>query len=72
MSDTQLTSDQDLMVAGLVVVLALIAFIAVLLLNRSEQTQKKQSEVGSAATAGTVLQEVDGKVVRRSTRRVTW
>ena len=56
-------SDNDLLVAGGVVVIALIAFIAVLWLSTSEK--KKDTAGGSAFVANE-----DGQVVRRSTRRV--
>jgi len=53
----------DLAVAGLVVVLALVAFVAVLWLNRDEA-----SKGGKGNAAGTVFTSEGGKQVRRSTR----
>lgn len=50
----------DLAVAGLVVLLALIAFVAVLYLNRDA--------AGSKKARGTVFTNEGGKSVRRSTR----
>jgi hypothetical protein len=63
---------QDLAVAGLVVALALVAFIAVLWLNRDAAKQSKagaeQAAAGAAAAQGTVFAVENGKVVRRSSR----
>ena len=57
-------SENDILVAGGVIVIALIAFIAVLWLSRSDK--KKPAAGGSAFVANE-----DGQVVRRSTRRAT-
>lgn len=60
---------QDLAVAGLVVSLALVAFIAVLWLNRDSSGKKgKDGGAQGGEAAGTLFTEEGGKLVRRSTR----
>ena len=61
---------QDLAVAGIVVLLALVAFIAVLWLNRDAGKQAGAGKRGGEKeAAGTVyVANEDGKQVRRSTR----
>lgn len=62
------TTEQDLVVAGAVILCALVAFIAVLYLNSGEK-KKKRSEVDALTEGGTQFVETeDGKTVRRSTR----
>lgn len=58
----------DLAVAALVVGLALVAFIAVLWLNRDSSSAKSGAKAGSEAAAGTVFTDEGGRQVRRSTR----
>jgi hypothetical protein len=63
------TSD-DLLVAGLVILVALVAFIAVLYLNRENAGNKKKNAKQTGEEAGgTVLVEEGGRTVRRSTRQ---
>jgi hypothetical protein len=62
------TSD-DLLVAGLVILVALVAFIAVLYLNRENAGNKKKSAKQAEEAGGTVLVEEGGRTVRRSTRQ---
>jgi hypothetical protein len=63
-------SSDDLLVAGLVVLVALISFIAVLYLNRENSGNKKKSVKQEEEEAGgTVLVEEGGRTVRRSTRQ---
>ncbi|WIA15554.1 hypothetical protein OEZ85_002186 [Tetradesmus obliquus] len=63
------TSD-DLLVAGLVILVALVAFIAVLYLNRENAGKNKKNAKSEGEEAGgTVLVEEGGRTVRRSTRQ---
>lgn len=57
----------DMAVAGIVVLLALVAFISVLWLNR-DGTQGGKNRGGVNAAQGTVFVTEDGKTVRRSAR----
>ncbi len=63
------TKDEDLLVAGAVILVALVAFISVLYLNRQDRG-KRGSDVDEAAAGGTEFHEENGKIVRRSTRCV--
>lgn len=60
----------DMLVAALVIGAALVAFIAVLYLNREGRKKEGRGVVPAAdvAEGGTVLVEEGGRVVRRSTR----
>jgi hypothetical protein len=60
----------DMLAAGAVVLAALVAFIAVLYLNRKggKQARGQRGAAGASDGGGTVLVQEGGRVVRRSTR----
>lgn len=61
-------SPDDMLVAAVVILTALVAFIAVLYLNRETEEKKPKVEEEPITEGGTVLVEEGGRVVRRSTR----
>ena len=66
-------SSQDLVIVAAVVFLGLVAFIAVLFLNRKTSGKAAgtpNAKIGEPGETGTVfIKEEDGRVVRRSTRQ---
>ncbi len=62
------TTPQDLLVAGAVILCALVAFIAVLYLNSGSGKKQPKAEAIEMPEGGTEMVVEDGKTVRRSTR----
>jgi hypothetical protein len=67
MEGTFTTTDQDLLIAAIVVLLGLVAFVSSIYLTKKSREGGAQFETQDGAE-GTVLVEENGVAVRRSTR----